>query len=91
MRSHYPSLPPTCPSAQHGPSQLPSQVSNMNIPASLPSVQHEDPLPQPPSHVSNIMLGTWEGGWDSGSSCLDTGEGAGIVDLHVGHLGGGLG
>ena len=37
------------------------------------------------------MLDTWEGGWDSGSSCWTLGREAGIVDLHVGHLGGRLG
>ena len=48
------------------------------------------------------MLDTWdggcghlggvvEGGWDSGYSCWTLGRGAGIVDLHVGDLGGGLG
>ena len=43
------------------------------------------------------MLDTWEGGWDSGSSCwalgreagIVDGREAGIVDLHVAHLGGG--
>ena len=29
------------------------------------------------------MLDTWEGGWDSGSSCWTLGREAGIVDLHV--------
>ena len=38
-----------------------------------------------------FMLGTWEGGWDSGSSCWTLGREAGIVDLHVGHLGRRLG
>ena len=38
------------------------------------------------------MLETWEGGWDGGSSCYWTlGREAGIVDLHVGQLGGRLG
>ena len=40
------------------------------------------------------MLDTWEGGWDSGSSCLTLGKEAGIVDmldLDVGHLVGRLG
>ena len=48
------------------------------------------------------MLDNWEGGWGSGSSSgvmLDSWEGvvldtwgeAGIVGLHVGRLGGGLG
>ena len=36
------------------------------------------------------MLGTWEGGWDSGSSCWTLGREAGIVDLHVGHLQAGI-
>ena len=36
------------------------------------------------------MLGTWEEGWDSGSACWTLGREAGIVDLHVGHLGGRL-
>ena len=36
------------------------------------------------------MLGTWEGGWDSGSS-FSLERRAGMVDLHVGPLGGGLG
>ena len=33
------------------------------------------------------MLDTWEGGWDSGSSCWTLGRVAGKVDFHVGHLG----
>ena len=51
------------------------------------------------------MLDTWEGGggsgfscwalgrggWGSGSSCWTLGREAGIVDLHVRHLGGRLG
>ena len=36
------------------------------------------------------MWGTWEGGWDSGSSCWTLGREAGIVDLHVGHLQAGI-
>ena len=35
-------------------------------------------------------LDTWEGGWDSGSSCWTLGREAGIVDLHIGHMGGRL-
>ena len=42
-------------------------------------------------HVGPLMLETWEGGWDSGSSCCTLGMEAGIVDLHVGHLQGMLG
>ena len=38
-----------------------------------------------------LVLDTWEGGWDSGPSCWPLGRGPGIVDLHVGHLGGHLG
>ena len=34
------------------------------------------------------MLDTWEGGWDSGSSCVGHLGEAGVVDVHVGHLGG---
>ena len=37
------------------------------------------------------MLDTWEGSWDSRFSCWTLGRGAGIVDLHVGQLGGRLG
>ena len=37
------------------------------------------------------MLDTWEGGWDSGFSCWALAREAGIVDLHVGHLGRGWG
>ena len=33
------------------------------------------------------MLDSWEGGWDSGSSCCALAREAGIVGLHVGHLG----
>ena len=29
------------------------------------------------------MLDTWEGGWDSGSSCWTIGREAGVVDLHL--------
>ena len=33
------------------------------------------------------MLDTWDGGWDSGSSCWALGKEAGVVGLHVGQLG----